>query len=97
MLISRSQILSDGSTDTSVPEKEYVLFLNNQPPKIKYHSVGNVTTADGIGLQDSIEQAFKRIGISSLIDRFVGLNCDGASVNMGEYRDLATCIKQLDP
>ena len=89
----------DGSTDASVSEKEliYVLFLNNRSPKIKYLSVEDIKTADTIGLQDSIEQAFKRIGISSLIDHLVGLNCDWASLNMGDYHGLATRIKELAP
>ena len=92
-------VLSDGSTDTSVTEKElvYILYLCNGTPTVKYFSIEDVKTANAIGLQAAIEQSFKRIGITALTDRIVGLNCDGASVNMGQFTGLGARFKELAP
>ena len=91
--------LSDGSTDTSITEKElvYVLYLNDGTPTIKYLSIEDAKTADSIGLQAAIEQAFNITGISSLSDKLVGLYVDGASVNMGRYKGLATQFREMVP
>ena len=43
----------------------------------------DIKTADSIGLQATDEQAFKRIGISLLSDKLVGLNINDPSMNMG--------------
>ena len=43
----------------------------------------DIKTTDSIGLQATDEQAFKRIGISLLSDKLVGLNINDPSVNMG--------------
>ena len=47
-------------------------------PIVQYLSRENIKTADAVGLQVSIEQAFKRIG-TSIAGLLVGLNCDRSS------------------
>ena len=40
---------------------------------------------DAKGVYDSIEKALSRFGILKFEARIVGLDVDGASVNMGQY------------
>ena len=74
-------ILNDGSSDTSIPEKElvYVLFLENLFPKIKFVSIDNIKNASAEGILDCIKEPFHRLGITDICKRIVGLNVDGAT------------------
>ena len=72
-----------------------VFHLNNGTPAIKYLSIEDVKTTDSIGLQAVVEQAFKSSGASLLSDKLVGLNVNGAFVNMGHYKGLATPSREM--
>ena len=89
-------MLNNGSTDSGVIEQEliYVLFLNEGIPTLKYFSIESVSNADAEGIQETIKTAFARFGISNFTSRLLGLNVDGASVNMGIHRGLGALIKQ---
>ena len=56
--------------DKSVTEKEsiYVLHLCDRTLTVKYLNIKHVKTTNVTGFQASIEQAFKRLGISTLTD-----------------------------
>ncbi|XP_028408661.1 zinc finger protein 862-like [Dendronephthya gigantea] len=92
-------ILSDGSTDVSTTEQElvYVLFLQDGTPVVKFAGVESATTADAEGLLRAIESAFSRLGISCFPDRLVGLDVDGASVNMGIHAGLGAKVRESAP
>ena len=92
-------VLNDGSSDTSVSEKElvYVLFLDDGKPKIEFLSIEDVKNADAAGIQECIAESFQRIGITKFSEKMVGLNVDGASVNMGKFTGLGTRLKVEAP
>ena len=83
--INYFSILTDGSTDARVTEQEamYILLLNDGVPKVWYFSVESVKNANAAGVQESIQTTFNRFGVAKFEDCIVGLNADGASVNMG--------------
>ena len=92
-------VLTDGSTDSSVTKQEaiYILFLHDGIPKVRYFSVESISNANAAGIHEGIKTAFERFGITNFSDRIVGLNADGASVNMGEYRGLGKLVKESAP
>ena len=89
-------ILNDGSSDTSVSEKEliYVLFLEDGFPKIKFVSIEHVKNANAEGILDCIKESFHRLGITDVYKRIVGLNIDRASVNTGNFTRLGAQMKE---
>ena len=88
--------LNDGSTDSSTIEQEmvYVLFLQEGTPVVKYLSVESVKSADANGIKESLEEAFKRVGIEDFTSRLLGLNVDGASVNTGIHHSVSALLKK---
>ena len=93
--INYYSILTDGSTDNGVVEQEaiYILFLVDGVPKLRYFSIESVKNGNAQGVYESIKTAFERVGILNFEDRIVGLNADGASVNMGQFSGLGKLIK----
>ena len=93
--INYFSILTDGSTDASVTEQEamYILLLNDGVPKVWYFSVESVKNANAAGVQESIQTTFNRFGVAKFEDCIVGLNADGASVNMGPLNGLGKIVK----
>ena len=92
-------VLSDGSTDLSASEQEtiYILFICEGTPVLKYLSIESVKKADAHGLKATLETAFNRFGITRSYDRLVGLNLDGASVNMGKHSGLNVLVRNEAP
>ena len=88
--------LNDGNTNSSVTEEEviFVLFLKEGTPTIKYLSIEPVKIADTPGLVPSIEDAFEIIGSKSFTDKLVGINVDGAGVNVGKHRGVGKLIQE---
>ena len=93
--INYFSVLTDGSTDASftVQEAMYILFLNDGVPKVRYFSVESVKNANAAGIHENIQTAFNRFGVTKFEDRIVGLNADGASVNMGPLNGLGKIDK----
>ena len=86
-------------TDASVIEEEaiYVLFLDDGIPKTKYFSIENIKHGNAEGLNDAIKTAFERFGIKKFENSIVGLNCDGANVNIGINNGLGKLVKDSAP
>ena len=101
-LISKANyfsVLSDGSTDSAVTEQEtiYVLFTCEGTPVLKYLSIENVKNVDAAGLKSTLEVAFDCFGITPCYDKLVGLNLDGASINMGKHNGLNVLVQDEAP
>lgn len=92
-------VLSDGSTDSAVIEEElvYVLYLKEGTPKVKYLSIERPENADADGIKQCITKAFERFGIMDFSKKLLGLNLDGAAVNMGIHNGLGRQIKSQSP
>ena len=92
-------ILQDGSTDTSVKEQEiiYVLFLHEGRPILKFLSIENPDVADAKHLVECVKEAFHRFGITEFHSHLSGLNVDGASVNLGIHKGVATLLRDASP
>ena len=87
-------VLSNGSTDSAVTEQEtiYVLFIYEDTPVLKYLSIENAKNADAPDLKSNLGILFNRFGITHYYNKLVGLNLDGASVNMGKHNDLNVLV-----
>ena len=92
-------MLNNGSTDSGAIEQEliYVLILNEGIPALKYFSLESVSNADAEGIKKTIKTAFVCFWISNFKSHLLGLNVDGASINMGIHQGLGTLIKQVAP
>ena len=53
--------------------------------------------ANAKGVKKRIEDVFQGLNITSLENRLVGINLNGASVNMRRKRGVATLFKELQP
>lgn len=91
-------VLVDGSTDASNKEKEVIFILYVDPstgkPKLRFFSLKKVDQATASGILATIKQSFEDHGVESYNDHTVGLGADGASVNLGARRGLATLMKE---
>ena len=101
-LISKSNyylVLSDSSTDSSLTEQEtiYILFIGGGVPALKYFSIESVKVADSVGLEEFLENAFLRFGFKNYYNKLVGLNLDGASVNIGRMNGLGKLVRDEAP
>ena len=90
--------LNDGSTDSSVTDEEVVfaLILKKGTPAIKYLSIEPLKIADAPTILQSIEDAFERIRNKSFTDKLVGINVNGASVNLGKHTGLGKLVQEKD-
>ena len=91
--------LSHGSTDSAVTEQEtiYVPFICEGKPVLKYLSIENAKNADAPDPKSTLEIAFNRFGNTHYYDKLVGLNLEGASVNMGKYNGLNVLVRDEAP
>ena len=101
-LISKSNcysVLSDINTDSSVTRQEtiHIVFICEGVPVLKYFSIETKKVADSAGLEETLEKAFLRFGFKNYYDKLVGLNLDGASVNMGRMNGLGKLIRDEAP
>ena len=92
-------MLNKGSTNSSVIEQEliYILFLNEGIPILKYFSIDFVSNADAKGIKETIKTPIAHFGSSNFTSCLLGLNVDGASVNMVIHQGLGTLIKEEVP
>ena len=101
-LISKSNyysVLLDGSTDSSATEQEtiYILFICGGVPVLKYFSIESVKVANSAGLKETLEKAFLQFGFKNCYDKLVGLNFDGASINMDRMNGLGKLVRDEAP
>lgn len=91
-------VLCDGSTDSSVIEKEciYTLFVDPDTFEIKltFFSLEDAPSQDADGLVAAIENAFRKNGLEDILSRMVFLCSDGASVNSGLVGGVAAKFRE---
>ena len=75
----------------------YILFLNYGVLKALYFSAESAKNANAAGIHESIQTAFNRPGVGKFEDLIVGLNTDGASVNMGPLNGLGKMVNDSSP
>lgn len=80
-------VMSDGSTDSSVIEKECIYLLYVDPDNFKptYVLLGliDVESQDAVGLVNAIKKAFEKVGLGDKMSSLVYFSSDGATVNSG--------------
>ena len=64
---------------------------------MKYFSTKSVSNAFAKGVKETMKTVFAHSGISNSTSSLLGLNVDGASVNMRVHQGLGTLIKQEAP
>ena len=91
--------LNNGSTVSSITEQEviYVLYLKDGAPSVRYLSIETLNVANAPGIVASIEDAVKRVSCKDFMDKLVGINVNGASVNLGRYKGMDTFLKEKSP
>ncbi len=102
-------VLTDGSTDKSVTEKEVVYELYFDPHsksnpeevevKLSFLCLKDVKKADAEGITTAIEESFKSLGIlpNELYSKLVGFGADGASVNSGNKNGVKALLEKKAP
>jgi hypothetical protein len=92
-------VLCDGSTDSAVSEQEliYILYLKDGSPKVEFLSIETAENSNAVGLKKCITDAFTRVGITDSYKHLLGVNLDGANVNLGAYAGLGALLKEGSP
>jgi hypothetical protein len=100
-------VLSDGSTDNSITEKEVIYVLYFDPyskddeveVKLTFLYLKDVPKADAQGIKTAIEDSFHSLGIlpSELYSKLVGFGADGASVNSGNKNGVKALLEERAP
>ena len=100
-------ILTDGSTDTSIIEKEaiFVITFDPTPPgtdkvsiKITYMDLADLSDAGSRNILKCIKNSFSSIiGIDNFMQKLVGFGSDGAAVNSGKKEGVKTLLQQDNP
>ena len=94
-------ILCDGSTDSSVIEKEciYVQFVEPSSMKINvaFLSLQDLPSQDASGIYEAIKKAFTEVGLETCLDKIVFLASDGAAVNTGLKNGLIKLLRHDRP
>ena len=90
---------SNGNADASAyfQETTYILFICGGIPVFKYFSIESVKVANSAGLKETLEKDFLRFGFKNYYDKLVGLNLDGASVNMARMNGLGKLVRNEAP
>ena len=100
-------VLTDGTTDCSVTEKEllYVLYFDPKRneesvgSKLAFLSLKDVKKADVPGIESVIESSFASVGITmnELHSKLVGFGADGTSVNSSDKNCVEALLQQKSP
>ena len=56
-----------------------------------------INVANAPRIVASIEDAFKQVNCKDFMDKLVGINVDGASVNLGTHKGVGTLLKEKKP
>ena len=92
-------VLMDGSTDSSVTENEaiYVLVVGaDGTPECHFFAIKSVPDATAFGIKALLEKEFPDIGVD-LAGKVISICVEGAAVNLGVRRGLATLLKEKSP
>jgi len=93
-------ILMDGSTDSSVTEKElvHVLFVcADGRAKCCFFCMKDVADATAPGIKTLLENTLADLGVEDWQWRLVSICVDGAAVNLGVRQGLAALLRQEMP
>lgn len=85
----------DGSTDSSVVEKEfvYVMFIGSDGKvECRFFQLKDVPDATASGIRSLLLESFAKFGID-LAQKLVSICVDGAAVNLGVRRGLSALLK----
>ena len=89
-------ILKDGSTDTSITEKEAisVITFDPTPPgtdmvgiKITFLALADLVTTDSRGILEAIKKSLLSLEVEDVMKKLVGFGSDGSYVNSGEKKE----------
>ena len=53
-----------------------------------------MNVANAPGIVGSIEDASKRVSCKDFMDKLIGINVDGASVNLSKHKGVGTLLKE---
>ena len=96
-------VLTDGSTDASITEKEAIFTIHFDPSPIgedcvkictSYLDLAGLKNANSRGVIEAINDSFKSIGIDTYVDKLVGFGSDGASANCGKKEGVKTLLQE---
>ena len=69
-----------------------MLFLKDRKAEVKFFSIEAPSHATAEGLRETITSVFKRIGMPEFHTNLYGFNIDGAKLNTGIHKGLATLV-----
>ena len=99
--IAGSKFLNDGATDSSVTENEivYVRVCKQGTVSVKFIGCMSTEKADAEGILNALERAVRITGLKwdELLQKWVALGSDGASVMMGVRKGVAVLLKERNP
>ena len=75
----------------------YLLFLKDGKAEVKFVNIEAPSHTTAEGLKETIISAFKRIGMPEFHTKLYGFNIDGAKVNTGIRKGLATLLCEESP
>ncbi|XP_071835235.1 zinc finger protein 862-like [Apostichopus japonicus] len=93
-------VLTDGSTDSGILEKEltYILFLDAEGQLVStLLGLNDVEHGTAEGLKKVLEETFAKMDMGNFKTHLVGLGADGANVNLGKKKGLAALLRAEIP
>ena len=78
-------------------KKWFMFFLSVRVYLYLNLSIENAKNADAPGLKSILEITFNRFGITRYYNKLVGINLDGASINMGKHNGLNVLLRDEAP
>ena len=93
-------VLMDGSTDSSITEKElmYVQYLTSSgKAECMFLKMKDILHSSAAGIKECLEETFGELGLEDYRERMVALCVDGAAVNLGIRRGVAALLREDMP
>ena len=96
-------VLTDGSTDASITEKEAIFTIHFDPSLIEedcvkictsYLDLADLENVNSRGVIEAINDSFRSIVIDTYMDKLVGSGSNGASVNCGKKEGIKTLLQE---
>ena len=103
VLLNRNffSVLLDGSTDSSVTEKEamFVLYFDPTPPgsdtikvQVRFLTLAEMKAGDADGVIEQLQGAFQELDID-YNNKLIGFGSDGAAINSGKRNGIITKLR----